>query len=342
MKSLERNLVKLVVLVGLMSLVVRGAGIQPCVFEYNSTLISQGEVYSPNYPNAYPNNLNCRYEFYGRENERIIIQIDDFQLEAPQSTSLNDLNLMDYMETATREGSSGKKSYSNKNNKHVNEVSSSNETSDLDSASAALSTSNRQCFYDFLDVFTSDGQGRMYWRSRHCGSHIDSQIVSTSPTLILVFKTDRMLSFRGFKFRFHFSYINILPFVTDPICGSSEIVGNGSILQSPNYPRMFPSELECAWTITVEKHQNILVKFLDVNLFQPCHLSYLHIWDGYVSDVNKPDFVVCEKLMYYHKGMLQYKSKTNRIVIKFVGNKNPDQFKNRLRQNTLAEDPVEE
>jgi hypothetical protein len=159
--------------------------------------------------------------------------------------------------------------------------------------------------------------------ARYCGQTIPPQIVSTSPTLILVFKTDRMLGFRGFKLRFHFSYLNILPFVTDVRCGNSEIVGNGSILGSPNYPKAYPSQIECAWTISVEKSKKILVKFIDVNFgTQSCAQSYVSIWDGYVSDVQRPQFTVCQKLIYYHKSVMKYESKSNRLVVKFVGNKN--------------------
>ena len=73
-----------------------------CVFEYTSTLISQGEVVSPNYPSSYPNNLNCRYEFYARENERVILQIEDFELEPAQNTAMQEINFMDFIETVTR------------------------------------------------------------------------------------------------------------------------------------------------------------------------------------------------------------------------------------------------
>jgi hypothetical protein len=290
---------------------------QPCLFEYNSTLIAHGEVYSPNYPRHYPNNLDCRYEFHARENERVILQIEDFHLEPPQTTMQQEINFMDFIETVTR-------SHSEKSLQSLDEKKQQQQNQEQQQLSEEVENkvnSNKQCFYDFLDVFTSDNHGRMYWRSRHCGTHIDSQIVSTSPILTLVFKTDRMLNFRGFKFKFHFSYLNILPLVTEPICGPSEIVGKGGLLASPNYPLTYPVNTECAWTITVDKHERILIKFIDINFSQQCLVSHVSIWDGYVADVNKPDLNVCEKLKYYHKGLQQFNSKTNRIVIKFVGNK---------------------
>lgn len=80
-------------------------GLSECVFEYSSTLIANGEVYSPNYPNPYPNNLNCRYEFTALENERVIIQVDDFELEPAQNTNIQDINFMDFIETVTRPNS---------------------------------------------------------------------------------------------------------------------------------------------------------------------------------------------------------------------------------------------
>ena len=321
---------------------VPGKQQQPCVFEYNSTLISQGEVYTPNYPRPYPNNLNCRYEFYARDNERVIIQVDDFQLEPPQTTSLEDVSFLDFVDTNTRSHQQPTTSTSPGGQQqrmppattrgHVDTID-GRQQSDANMTAAELlsrqqeqSYSNKQCFYDFLDVFTTDGQGRVYWRSRHCGSSIDPKIVSTSPTLILVLQTDRMLNFRGFKFRFHFSYLNILPLVTEPICGPSEITGKGGLLNSPNYPFSFPPNIDCAWTITVEKHERSLIKFLDINLNQPCQQSHVSIWDGYVSDVNKPDLTVCEKLRYYHKGIQQYITKTNRLVLKFAGYKNTRQY----------------
>ncbi len=32
----------------------------PCVYVFNSSIASTGEFVSPNYPNLYPHNVNCR------------------------------------------------------------------------------------------------------------------------------------------------------------------------------------------------------------------------------------------------------------------------------------------
>ncbi len=92
-------------------------------------------------------------------------------------------------------------------------------------------------------------------------------------------------------------------------------------MNSPNYPSRFPENIECAWTITVEKGKNILIKFVDIDFSEPCHLSYVRAWDGYVENPDKPDFVACQRLSFYLKGEKYFLSKTNRIVIKFNGNK---------------------
>ena len=116
-----------------------------CLFEYNSTFTQEGEVYSPNYPSPYPNNLNCRYEFHGRENELVVIEPIDFQLESPQGASNQNINFMNFVET--RPGS-----YKTNENQ-----------------AKSKPGQERQCFYDFLDVFTANIYGTIIWHSRHCG-----------------------------------------------------------------------------------------------------------------------------------------------------------------------------
>jgi len=56
-----------------------------------------------------------------------------------------------------------------------------------------------------------------------------------------------------------------------------------------------------------------------VNFAESCKHTKLSIWDGYVTDIESPDFAVCEQLKYYHKNFKSYVSKSNRIVVNFEG-----------------------
>lgn len=272
----------------------------PCVFQYNSSFTQEGEISSPNYPSPYPNNLDCRYEFYGRENELIVLEPEDFQLESPQEPSNQDFNFFQFVETRPS---------NNDINRGTNNLNSETKDKSIE----------RQCFYDFIDVFTANMNGVMVWHSRHCGNTIEKRIVSTSPTLILVFKTDRMLAYKGFKFQYSFSNLDIFPLNTEVQCGPSAITGHGGVVTSPNYPYRYEESTDCAWTISVPEGQRILVKFTDVNFAESCKHTKLSIWDGYVTDVEHPDFWVCEQLKFYHKKMKVYLSRSNRIVVNFEG-----------------------
>ncbi len=149
--------------------------------------------------------------------------------------------------------------YNYNNNNQEDDPTTSNLSAELKDKSA-----ERQCFYDFIDIFTGNMNGAMVWHSRHCGNSIEQRIVSTSPTLILVFRTDRMLAYKGFKFRYSFSNLDIFPLNTEAKCGPSALTGHGGVVASPNFPHKYDESTDCAWTITVEKGQRILVKFTEV------------------------------------------------------------------------------
>ncbi|GFO28271.1 suppressor of lurcher protein 1, partial [Plakobranchus ocellatus] len=52
-----------------------------CVFNYQSSEKSEGEITSPNYDGLYPRNTECHYLFYGKENERVQIKFDKFDVD---------------------------------------------------------------------------------------------------------------------------------------------------------------------------------------------------------------------------------------------------------------------
>ena len=51
-----------------------------CSFTINSGGQKSGEIMSPTYPGTYPKDLQCSYQFIGRENQRLRIEFRDFDL----------------------------------------------------------------------------------------------------------------------------------------------------------------------------------------------------------------------------------------------------------------------
>jgi hypothetical protein len=171
-----------------------------CTVRYDSSKEPNGFITSPNYPNDYPNDVLCVYDFQGDQNERVILSIDELHLEPAQTISVLQIN-------------SGKRT----------DLTEAGNTLLKDKYSEVADV--HQCFYDYLEIYSFDVLGFYRLRSRHCGQHANLQIVSTSPTFRVIFGSDRNLAFKGFKIRYHFSYLNILPFVTQKACGNSHIEG---------------------------------------------------------------------------------------------------------------------
>jgi len=265
-----------------------------CSQSFYSKIHTTGYIQSPNYPSEYPNQLFCIYEFFGDTNEHVIILIEDFGLEPPKLISIFqsiDFNLTKIDDELEKE-----------------------------EISKTITNSNfeiKQCFNDYFETYNYKLK---YYEldKRHCGNEYEKQIVAKSPRFRIIFSSDEKNQFKGFKLKFYFSLINISPFITSTqLCGFSNITGEGGLISSPNYPKIFPLTIECAWTITVDKDKKILINFKDLNFNEPCSSSYVHIWDGYVNKVHEPDEIFCQKLSTRNEKYV--KTKSNRVVIGFNG-----------------------
>ncbi|XP_053202836.1 suppressor of lurcher protein 1-like [Panonychus citri] len=58
-----------------------------CDETFNSDTIKNGTFSSPNYPNPYPANVQCKYNFNGRGKERVQIMFSDFHVYKPDDSS---------------------------------------------------------------------------------------------------------------------------------------------------------------------------------------------------------------------------------------------------------------
>ena len=50
------------------------------------------------------------------------------------------------------------------------------------------------------------------------------------------------------------------------MCGKSDLEGTGGIIQSPNYPHLFPSDVKCSWLIKVKDDEQILLMIEDLDV----------------------------------------------------------------------------
>ncbi|NXI54181.1 CDCP2 protein, partial [Chloroceryle aenea] len=130
------------------------------------------------------------------------------------------------------------------------------------------------CGFDYVALF--DGLTTAAPRlGRYCGSTRPPRTISTSPHLLVLFKSDFNIGGRGFKAHFYSAGECQEVF--------TNIKGNFS---SPRYPNFYPNNLNCQWSIQLPPGYRVKVFFLDMelegrsSLTGSCDYDHLSAFDG--------------------------------------------------------------
>ncbi|XP_008147050.2 cubilin [Eptesicus fuscus] len=128
--------------------------------------------------------------------------------------------------------------------------------------------SSTTCTRDFLEIL--DGNyGDAPLRGRYCGTSLPHPITSFSNALTLKFISDSSLSSDGF----HATYA-----ASSSACGGDFHMAEGTF-DSPGYPEVYPSNVECVWNIVSSPGNRLQLSFITFQLedSQDCSRDFVEI-----------------------------------------------------------------
>jgi len=83
----------------------------------------------------------------------------------------------------------------------------------------------------------------------HCGNQMPPSYISTSNQMLVVMRTDTMISAKGFKAMY------------TRACGASIIVKDHGVITSPTINNDDTTEVNCTWTLTAENPSKRTILF---------------------------------------------------------------------------------
>ncbi|EPY78032.1 tolloid-like protein 2 precursor [Camelus ferus] len=131
--------------------------------------------------------------------------------------------------------------------------------------------SSTTCTQDFLEVLDGSHADAPL-RGRYCGSSMPHPITSFSNALTLRFVSDSVVNFDGFHATFAAS---------TSACGGIFHMAEG-IFNSPGYPEIYPSNVECVWNIVSSPGNQLQLSFITFQLedSQDCSRDFVEIREG--------------------------------------------------------------
>ncbi|NP_001003148.2 cubilin precursor [Canis lupus familiaris] len=131
--------------------------------------------------------------------------------------------------------------------------------------------SSTTCTQDFLEILDGDYDDAPL-RGRYCGTSMPHPITSFSSALTLRFVSDSRVNSDGF----HATYA-----ASSSACGGTFHMAEG-IFNSPGYPEVYPSNVECVWNIVSSPGNRLQLSFITFQLedSQDCSRDFVEVREG--------------------------------------------------------------
>ena len=165
------------------------------------------------------------------------------------------------------------------------------------------------CEYDFLEIFDGiDSSGSSL--GKYCSSENHPMLLETTGNHAYIrMKSDDSNQGRGFSLKYSMN------------CNRS-IFANSGIIESPNFPNNYPNNLNCSWTVFVNRGNKINMEFShfdleNVNKYHnetgehECRLDYLDI-----TEINESMKPVTSKGKFCNVAPEPFNTTTERVVLK--------------------------
>ncbi|KAF4095682.1 cubilin isoform X1 [Onychostoma macrolepis] len=131
---------------------------------------------------------------------------------------------------------------------------------------------NSNCSHDSVEVLDGDNY-QAPSVGRYCGNELPHPVTSFSNALVVNFISDASVGRKGFRATYMASTSG---------CGGHLYMESGAF-NSPNYPDVYPPNVECVWTITSSPGNRLQLSFIMFQLQQSsdCSTDYLEVREGH-------------------------------------------------------------
>ncbi|XP_072168842.1 low-density lipoprotein receptor-related protein 12-like [Diadema setosum] len=269
----------------------------------------EGQISSPNFPDFYPNDINCKWHIYHESNEIITISFTSFDIEGQDGAGCTaDVLTITDKHSQAYCGSSLPTPY----------ISSLSENKRLRISFESDSSNTRKGFQltYFKGVFPAescDAETQFFCQNKkciprkwlcngqdECGDRSDesvmvcpqepSQSPATGSTTVPHCPSHTMYCLDRTHHPLCLPEDKKCDGSQDCLSGKDEhdcetvcdhqLINDIGFFTSPNFPDSYPNDLECRWTIVVSEGNIVQLRFVRFDLEQGYHTDYVSVYDG--------------------------------------------------------------